>query len=62
MYQIPICNEQLTLYGDEPRCTTPPVITGATPLTVQVGEEFDPLDGVSATDCQGNAVAVEVEV
>ncbi len=30
--------------------TTKPVITGADPITIQVGDEFDPLEGVSATD------------
>ena len=37
-----------------------PVISGADPLTVQVGEEFDPLDGVSAVDGNGNPIEVEV--
>lgn len=38
-----------------------PVISGLTPLTVEVNEEFDPLDGVSAVDGNGNSVEVTVE-
>lgn len=39
-----------------------PTISGADePITVEVGEEFDPLDGVTAKDGNGNDVAVEVE-
>lgn len=38
-----------------------PVISGLTPLTVEVNEEFDPLDGVSAVDGNGNPVEVTVE-
>lgn len=59
MYKIPICNEELTLYGDCD-CTEPPTISGITPLTVEVNEEFDPLDGVTAVDCQGDSVSVVV--
>lgn len=35
-----------------------PTISGLTPLTVEVNEEFDPLDGVSAVDGNGNSVEV----
>lgn len=38
-----------------------PTITGLTELTVEVGEEFDPLDGVSAEDGNGNPVEVTYE-
>lgn len=38
-----------------------PTISGLTPLEVEVGEEFDPLAGVSAVDGNGNAVTVTVE-
>lgn len=38
-----------------------PTISGLTDLTVNVGEEFDPLEGVTAKDGNGNDVAVEVE-
>lgn len=61
MYTIPICNERLTMYGEEPPCTTPPTINGLTPVTLQVGEEFDPMDGVTAEDCKGNDVPVTWE-
>lgn len=37
-----------------------PTITGLTDLTVEVGEEFDPLEGVTAKDGNGNDVEVEV--
>ncbi len=33
-----------------PRDTTPPVLTGVEDITIFVGEEFDPLDGVTAID------------
>lgn len=36
-----------------------PTISGATPISVQVGEEFDPLDGVSAVDGNGNDIEVK---
>ena len=40
----------------------PPTISGAEePISVDVGEEFDPLDGVSAVDGNGNEVEVTVE-
>lgn len=41
-----------------------PTISGvpSTPLTVEVGETFDPLSGVSAVDGNGNAVAVTVSL
>lgn len=38
-----------------------PTISGLTPLEVEVGEEFDPLDGVSAKDGNGKSVEVTVE-
>lgn len=38
-----------------------PTITGMEQLTVEVGEEFDPLDGVEGTDGNGNEVEVTVE-
>lgn len=38
-----------------------PTISGLTDLTVNVGEEFDELDGVSAVDGNGNPVPVTVE-
>lgn len=38
-----------------------PTISGLTPLTVEVGEEFDPLDGVSAVDGNGHTIEVSVE-
>lgn len=38
-----------------------PTISGLSELTVDVGEEFDPLDGVSAVDGNGNEVEVTVE-
>ena len=60
MYTIPCCSEELLMYGDCP-CTTPPVISGNTQMTVTVGQEFDPLDGVTAEDCQGNDVGVMIE-
>lgn len=37
-----------------------PVISGLTDITVEVGEEFDPLEGVTAKDGNGNDVDVEV--
>ena len=37
-----------------------PVIHGLTELTVEVGEEFDPLFNVSAVDANGNDVGVTV--
>lgn len=39
-----------------------PTISGLTELTVEVNEEFDPLDGVSAVDGNGNEVEVTVDV
>lgn len=38
-----------------------PTISGLTPLEVEVGEEFDPLHGVSAKDGNGKSVEVTVE-
>lgn len=38
-----------------------PTITGLDPLEVEVGEEFDPLEGVSAVDGNGNEVEVTIE-
>lgn len=39
-----------------------PTISGATePISVEINEEFDPLDGVSAVDGNGNEVEVTVE-
>lgn len=38
-----------------------PTISGLSELTVEVGEEFDPLDGVSAVDGNGNPVEVTYE-
>lgn len=38
----------------------PPTITGNTPLTVYVNTEFDPLDGITAVDANGNPVTVEL--
>lgn len=38
-----------------------PTITGLEPLVVMVGEEFDPLEGVSATDADGRTVDVSVK-
>lgn len=38
-----------------------PTITGLTPLTVKVGEEFDPNEGVVATDGNGNTVTPTVK-
>lgn len=38
-----------------------PTISGLTPLEVEVGEEFDPLAGVSAVDGNGNEVEVTYE-
>lgn len=35
-----------------------PTITGLTPISVSVGEEFDPSTGVSATDDNGNTLTV----
>lgn len=37
-----------------------PTISGLTELIVEVGEEFDPLEGVTAVDGNGNTVQVEV--
>lgn len=37
-----------------------PTINGLSELTVEVGEEFDPLEGVSAVDGNGNDISVEV--
>lgn len=40
-----------------------PVISGASSaLSVAVGEEFDPLDGVSAVDAKGNILTVTVSL
>lgn len=38
-----------------------PTISGLSELTVEVGEEFDPLDGVSGVDGNGNPVEVTYE-
>lgn len=38
-----------------------PTISGLTDLTVNVGEEFDEMDGVSAVDGNGNTIPVTVE-
>lgn len=38
-----------------------PTIYGTTPLTVEVNQEFDPLEGVHAIDGNGNPVEVTVE-
>lgn len=38
-----------------------PTITGLDELTVEVGEEFDPLAGVEGTDGNGNEVEVTIE-
>lgn len=63
MYSINICDKTLELYGDN-RCpceNEPPTITGLTMLEVTAGEEFDPLEGVVATDCQGNPLSVTAD-
>ena len=60
MYEIPCCFKTLLLYGDCP-CSEPPTISGNSQITVIVGQEFDPLDGVTAVDCQGNEVTVMIE-
>lgn len=41
-----------------------PTISGvpSEPLTVELGETFDPLDGVTAVDGNGNVVAISVEL
>lgn len=39
-----------------------PTISGLTPISVTVGEEFDPLDGVTAVDGNGNTLTVTVEL
>lgn len=37
-----------------------PVISGATEIKAKVGEEVNPLDGVTATDSRGNSLPVEL--
>lgn len=39
-----------------------PTITGLDTVTLQVGDSFDPLDGVSATDSKGEPLEVESEL
>lgn len=40
---------------------TAPTISGTSqPITVDAGEEFDPMSGVSAVDAHGNTIAVTV--
>lgn len=40
---------------------TDPVIHNNTPLTVYVNTDFDPLDGLTATDAHGNSIPVELD-
>ncbi|MCR3905416.1 MAG: extracellular solute-binding protein [Tenericutes bacterium] len=37
-------------------------ITGVTPVTITVGDEFDPLDGVTATDTESGDVTTDISV
>lgn len=62
MYNYPICGETVVLYGDDP-CeeSTAPIISGADTITVQVNEEFDPLEGVTATDWRGEQIRVRIK-
>lgn len=39
-----------------------PTISGLDQVTLEVGEEFDPMDGVSATDSKGEPLEVESEL
>lgn len=39
-----------------------PTITGIETVTLEVGESFDPMDGVTATDAHGNPVTVTGEL
>ena len=43
------------------RQADPPVISGNTPLYVYVNTDFDPLDGLTAVDSNGNPVPVELD-
>lgn len=42
------------------RQADPPTISGNTPLAVYVNEDFDPLEGLTAKDANGNDVPVEL--
>lgn len=43
------------------RQADPPVISGNTPLYVYINTDFDPLDGITAVDSNGNPVPVELD-
>ena len=60
MYQIPICDKKVWIYGECP-CSTPPTFSGVTVITVHAGEEFDPTQGVTAKNCQNRQVRVTAE-
>lgn len=58
MTTIAYCDSELLTYAECP-CDTPPTIS-APAITVEVGQEFDPLQDVEAFDCAGSPVTVTV--
>lgn len=50
------------LYGDNPcDIANPPIIEGADPLVVRVGQEFNPLYGVTALKTDGGTASITVK-
>ncbi|MGM0436107.1 MAG: carbohydrate binding domain-containing protein [Bacillota bacterium] len=48
--------------GGEDEDRTAPVIEGTDDVTIYLNEDFDPMDGVTATDHEGNDITDDVEV
>nr|WP_242069510.1 immunoglobulin-like domain-containing protein [Paenibacillus dendritiformis] len=55
-------NRQLILGNEAPSKNQPPVLHGVTDLTIQVGDVFDKLAGVTATDAEDGDVTSRITV
>ena len=58
----PEMNRQLILGDEAPSKNQPPVLHGATDLTLQVGDNFDKLAGVTATDAEDGDLTSRITV
>ncbi|WP_240765072.1 glycosyl hydrolase family 18 protein [Paenibacillus dendritiformis] len=58
----PEMNRQLILGDEAPSTNQPPVLHGVTDLTIQVGDVFDKLAGVTATDAEDGDLTSRITV
>jgi fructooligosaccharide transport system substrate-binding protein len=61
-FGLAACNGGETDPTEQTQPTGTASITGVTPVTVTVGDEFDPLDGVSATDTESGDITADISV